>query len=86
LICPIYKKGDRSDPGNYRPISLLCVAGKVLSRIINDLLYDRMEEEGLIPDEQGGFRKGRGAPEMVFGAYSLVETRRLCGKPTYLVF
>ena len=71
LVVPIFKKGDPSDPGNYRPISLLCVAGKVLSRIMNDALYNKLEKEGLLPDEQGGFRTGQRAPEMILGLSSL---------------
>ena len=30
LVCPIFKKGTKSDPGNYRPVSLTCVVGKVM--------------------------------------------------------
>ena len=86
LVVPIFKKGDPCEPGNYRPISLLCVLGKVLSRAVNDMLYDIMEEEGLLPDEQGGFRRERGCPEMFLGLHSLVENRRLRGKSTHLCF
>ena len=32
--CPIFKKGRKSDPTNYRPVSLICVACKVLEHII----------------------------------------------------
>ena len=34
LIVPIFKLGDRSDVTNYRPVSLLCVASKVLEKLI----------------------------------------------------
>jgi hypothetical protein len=86
LVVPIFKKGDPADPGNYRPISLLSVPGKVFSRVINDLLYERLEKEGLLPDEQGGFRRDRGCPEMILGLYSLIECRRRQGCATYLAF
>ena len=38
LIVSLFKKGDRKDPGNYRAISLLNVAGKLYSRVINNRL------------------------------------------------
>ncbi len=38
-ITPLYKEGDREDPSNYRPISILPALSKVLERIIHSQLY-----------------------------------------------
>ena len=35
-VVTIYKSGERSDPNNYRPISLLLITSKVMESIIND--------------------------------------------------
>ena len=86
LVVPIFKKGDRCDPDCYRPISLLCVPAKVMSRLINDVLYERLETAGVLADEQGGFMKSRGCPEMVLGLYSLCEGRKRRGDRTFLAF
>jgi len=34
-VVPIFKKGSRTDPANYRPISLTCVCCKVFEHIIS---------------------------------------------------
>ena len=58
-IIPIFKKGSRSKPGNYRPISLTSCIGKVLERIIKDDITDHLEKHDLLHNTQHGFRKGR---------------------------
>ena len=35
VVTPLYKNGDASDVSNYRPISLTCVASKIMERVIN---------------------------------------------------
>ena len=58
-IIPIFKKGSRSKAGNYRPISLTSVIGKVLERIIRDQVTEHLDRHSLIFDTQHGFRKGK---------------------------
>ena len=47
----------KSDPGSFRPISLLCNLGKVLASIVTTRLYSWAESNNLLPSEQSGFRK-----------------------------
>ena len=56
-VVPIFKKGCRKDPANYRPVSLTSVVGKILEAIIRDQLMDHLESQGLLSDEQFGFIK-----------------------------
>ena len=58
-ITAIFKKGSRTDRTNYRPVSLTSVPCKVMEAIIKDKVMDYMETNGLICNEQHGFRKGR---------------------------
>lgn len=58
-VTPIFKKGPRDNPGNYRPISLTSIVGKMLESIIADRMVDHLESHNLIMDSQHGFRHHR---------------------------
>jgi hypothetical protein len=58
LVTPIYKKGSRHDPANYRPVSLTVVCCKVLEHIICRHMLNHLEQHGLLTDLQHGFRRG----------------------------
>ena len=56
-VIPVYKKGDKSQPGNYRPISLLSVFDKVLEKLICKRLCDFLQFHNILYKFQFGFRK-----------------------------
>jgi hypothetical protein len=58
-VTPIFKKGDKSDPSNYRPISITSVIAKVFERAIYDQLVQHFEANLLFNDAQYGYRRGR---------------------------
>jgi Reverse transcriptase (RNA-dependent DNA polymerase)/Endonuclease-reverse transcriptase len=58
-VTPIYKKGKKSDPANYRPVSLTSISCKILESIIRDDMVDHLVRNGLIEDSQHGFVAGR---------------------------
>eukprot|EP00057_Strongylocentrotus_purpuratus_P010558 XP_011665032.1 PREDICTED: RNA-directed DNA polymerase from mobile element jockey-like [Strongylocentrotus purpuratus] len=53
----IYKKGNRSLPVNYRPVSLTCVTTKLMEHIIFHSIMDHLELHTLLQHYQHGFRK-----------------------------
>ncbi len=59
FITPIFKKGDRTDPANYRPVSLTSHVIKTFERVFRKHLVKHLEESVLISDNQHGFRKKR---------------------------
>lgn len=54
-VCAIFKKGKKSDLVNYRPISLTCVASKILEHIGHRDLMKHLEMHGILIDNQHGF-------------------------------
>jgi hypothetical protein len=58
-ITPIFKKGDRSNVENYRPISLTPLFGKVFEKIIKRQIEDYLRCNALINTSQHGFSKAR---------------------------
>ena len=54
---PLYKKGSKLDPKNYRPISVLPLISKVLEKVIHDQTQTFLTENNLLYCYQSGFRK-----------------------------
>ena len=59
VVVPIFKKGDRQVPGNYRPVSLTAIPCKVLESLIRDCLMAHLEEGRVLSSHQHGFRPRR---------------------------
>ena len=59
IVTPILKKGDPKTKENYRPVSCLQVASKVLEKVVNDQMSNYMEKNNLLPQNQHGFRPRR---------------------------
>lgn len=74
IIIPIYKnKGDKTDPNNYRGITILSCFGKLFTNIINNRLNHCLEDNNLLNEEQAGFRKKYSTIDHIFSLKLLVD-------------
>src|SRR5215475_6526163 len=58
-VKPLYKKGDRHDMNNYRPISIISVFTKLLERALYNRLISFFHKHKIFTETQNGFRKGK---------------------------
>ena len=58
-VSAVLKKGARKLPSNYRPISLTCIACKVMESILRDQIYEHVMSNSLLSASQFGFVSGR---------------------------
>ena len=82
----MFKAGDPTDPKNYRGISLICVAMKIVTVMLAMRLSSVCEMEKVFVKEQGGFRSGEEAIAQFIAMAEIVRRRRLDGQKTFIVF
>ena len=65
-VTPLHKAGDKNDPNNYRPISILPFIGKIIEYFVSLQLTDYMEDNRLFTRHQFGFRKNHSTNYLMF--------------------
>ena len=73
ILVPIYKKGRKMDPSNYRGISLICCVNKLFAAILNKRLITYTKDNNIIAEEQLGFVKGNRTSDAHFVIHNLIQ-------------
>ena len=83
LVLPLFKKGDKSTVGNYRPISLLSCVEKLMERYVYTHISKHLHFNNLVHPTQSGFLKGHSTIHQLLDIYhdivSTIDSRQhLC--------
>ena len=84
-VTPLYKKGDRSDPSNYRPISIIPVVAKLCERVICTQLMAYLTSHCILCPQQYGFRPGLSTEAAMLDAVVYATENVDSGRVTSLV-
>ena len=83
----LHKSGDPTNLKNYRGISLIVVAMKIVTSMMANRISGVLEKNNMIVKEQGGFRRREEAIAQFIALAEIVRRRRIKGnKKTYIVF
>lgn len=66
IVKPIYKKGDPTEMGNYRPITLIPVISKIFEKAMSDRMESFLTKNNILAENQFGFRRGRSTTQACF--------------------
>lgn len=70
-VIPVFKKGDRNLPQNYRPISIIPIFSKILESLMYNQLSYFFESQNLFSECQHGFRQGKSTTSAVLNLTNL---------------
>ena len=84
IFIPIPKKGNPKECSNYRTISLISHASKVMLKILQARLQQYVNHE--LPDVQAGFRKDRGTRDQIANICWIIGKAREFQKNIYFCF
>ena len=84
-VCPLFKKGNKTDPANYRPISLTCILCKAMEHIVASNLTKHFNQHNILYDLQHGFRERRSCETQLIQLVEDLARNMTSGKQTDLI-
>ena len=72
-VVPLHKKGDRGDPGNFRPLSINSVPGKLCEKCVCNQLSPYLDQNHVLCENQHGFRFGHSTETALVNSLSYIS-------------
>ncbi|CAM5174769.1 unnamed protein product [Natator depressus] len=85
-VVPIFKKGKEEDLGNYRPVSLTSVPGKIMEQVLKESILKHLEEKKVIRNSQHGFTKDKSCLTNLIAFYNEITGSVDEGKAVDVLF
>lgn len=85
LVAPVYKKGPKSKPSNYRPISLTCISSKLMEHILVSNIMNHFDSNDLLNPFQHGFRSKHSCETQLVSFTQEIVDNLESGKQTDLI-
>lgn len=85
-VTPIFKKGSRLEPNNYRPVSLTSIVCKILEKFIRDIMMKHMVENNLLNEHQHGFIPNKSCTTNLLETLDYLTWNLWHRKPTDVIF
>ena len=86
LVTPVFKKGDKRDPANYRPIAVGEPLCRLYAAILNRRIVSWAEEAGLRAPCQAGFRPRMSTEHQLFALRHFIDRSRFQKQPLFAAF
>lgn len=86
IIVPIFKKGERNNPRNYRGITLMSSIAKIFSLCLRNRLNKWCEQNELFNQSQFGFRDKKSTTDCVYILHSIIQKIFASNKKLYCTF
>jgi len=84
-VAPVFKKGAKCKPSNYRPISLTCIASKLMEHIIVSNLMSYFDQNNVLNPFQHGFRSKHSCESQLIGFTQEIFDNMENGKQTDVI-